>query len=249
MSTSMTVAAASTASTKFLPARPHVRTQRGLSLIELMVAIAISLIVIAAALSLFGHQLRESRSVQVELRLMQDLRSAVDLIGRDLRRAGHWGNASAGVWQRDTEGAVVNPYAFVTIASNQVAFNFSRDGAENNSVDNNEQFGFRLRAGVVEFLLGGGNSGANWQALTDANTVTITSFTVTPSVQSVSLDSMCPTACSAADSTAAVCPPKQQLRSLVVALTGRSVTDIKVIRNVENQVRLRNDAITGRCST
>ena len=218
--------------------------QRGLTLVELMVAIAISLIVIAAALTFLNSHLRESRAVQVELRLMQDLRSAADLIGRDLRRAGHWGNASAGVWQSDAETVATNPYAFVTVASNNVAFNFSRDAAENGYLDTNEQFGFRLRAGIVEFLLGNGN----WQALTDTNTVSITAFTVTPSVQHVSLDGMCATACSAADSASATCPPQQDIRSLNVALTGQSATDVKVKRNVENTVRLRNDAITGKCS-
>ena len=225
------------------------KSQLGLSLVELMVAVAIGLIVIAAVFSFFSRHLRESRAVQVELRLMQDLRSASDLIARDLRRAGHWGNASAGVWQRDTEAALANPYAFVTVAANDIAFNFSRDEVakndENNAVDTNENFGFRLRSGVVEFLLGNGN----WQALSDANTVTVTSFTVTPSVQHVSLESMCTTACSAADSAAAICPPQQHIRSLDIALVGQAVSDAKVKRSVQNSVRLRNDAITGKCST
>jgi prepilin peptidase dependent protein B len=221
------------------------KSQSGLSLVELMVAVAIGLIVIAAIFSFFTRHLRESRAVQVELRLMQDLRSASDLIARDLRRAGHWGNASTGVWQRDAEVMAVNPYAFVTIAANDVAFNFSRDSIENNAVDTNENFGFRLRAGVVEFLLGDGN----WQALSDINTVTITAFTVTPSVQHLSLEGMCATACSTADSAAATCPPQQHIRSLNIALAGLAVSDSKVKRSVQNQVRLRNDAITGKCST
>ncbi len=224
------------------------KSQRGLSLVELMVAVAIGLIVIAAVFSFFSRHLRESRALQVELRLMQDLRSASDLIARDLRRAGYWGNASAGVWQRDTEALALNPYAFVTIATNDIAFNFSRDEvtkpAENDAVDSNENFGFRLRAGVVEFLLGNGN----WQALSDANTVTVTSFTVTPSVQHISLEGMCATACSAADSAAATCPPQHHIRSLNIALEGQAASDSKVKRSTQNAVRLRNDAITGKCS-
>jgi prepilin peptidase dependent protein B len=221
------------------------KMQRGLSLMELMVALAIGLIVIAAALSFVSRHLRESRAVQVDLRLMQDLRSVADLIGRDLRRAGHWGHASAGVWQRDADTVAVNPYAFVTVASNHITFNFSRDASENNAVDTNENFGFRLRSGVIEFLLGNGN----WQALSDANTVSVTSFTVTPSVQHVSLEGMCATACSSADTANAICPPQQHIRSLNIALVGQAVSDAKVKRSVQNQVRLRNDAITGKCST
>lgn len=226
------------------PSSASQKSQGGLSLVELMVTVAIGLIVIAAAFSFFSRHLRESRAVQVELRLMQDLRSASDLIARDLRRAGHWGNASAGVWQREAETVALNPYGFVTIASNDVAFNFSRDTTENNTINTNEQFGFRLRAGVVEFLLGSGN----WQALSDANTMTVTSFTVTPSVQLISLESMCATACTASDSAAATCPPRQHIRSLNIGLSGQAVLDAKVKRSIQNAVRLRNDAITGNCS-
>lgn len=223
---------------------------RGFTLIELMVSMAIGLIVIAAALSFFSHHLRDSRAVQIELRLTQDLRSAADLISRDLRRAAYWSDSAAGVWQRNANTVALNPYADLTYpapsaTNSAVAFSYSRDAAENHTIDSNEQFGFRLRAGVVEFLLGHGN----WQALTDTNTVTITSFTVTPSVQSVSLDGMCAVACSAADLASATCPPQQHLRSLSVQIKGQAAADSKVQRQVENLVRLRNDAISGRCST
>jgi hypothetical protein len=60
---------------------------------------------------------------------------------------------------------------------------------------------------------------------------------------------MCATACSAADSANATCPPQQHIRSLNIALVGQAVSDSKVKRSVQNAVRLRNDAITGKCST
>ena len=62
---------------------------RGLSMIELLVGMTIALIVVAATGSVVaGHQVA-ARRAEFEARLMQDLRAAAELVGRDLRRAGY----------------------------------------------------------------------------------------------------------------------------------------------------------------
>ena len=224
--------------------RPQAR-QRGVSLVELLVGMAIGLFIVAAGLTLLTGNLRENRSLLLEARLMQDLRSAADRVTRDLRRAGYWGDAEAGVWQPGASGVVANPYMALApsaAASDGVAFRFSRDAAENNTLDSNEQFGFRLQAGVLEMLLGSGN----WQAMTDANTVLVTRFSVTPEVQTITLDGVCASDCPAGSST---CPPRQQVRSLAIALAGRATGDASVLRSVRSAVRLRNDAVIGSCPT
>jgi prepilin peptidase dependent protein B len=73
------------------------RQQQGLSLVELMVGIAIGLVIVAAALFALTHHLRANRSLLVEARLAQDLRTAADLITRDLRRAGPLAQPDGGV--------------------------------------------------------------------------------------------------------------------------------------------------------
>ena len=97
-----------------------------------------------------------------------------------------------------------------------------------------------MRNGALELQLGAGN----WQALTDANTLSITEFSVTPTVQDISLLSYCTRPCSTGSAT---CPPKQQVRSLAVVISGRATGDAKVTRSVRSQVRLRNDSIVGAC--
>lgn len=222
----------------------HPPTQRGLSIVELLVGITIALLIAAAGVTAFAGNLRENRQLLLEARLMQDLRTAADLVSRDLRRAGYWGAADAGVWAAGASGIATNPYDALTPAgatSDAVSFRYSRDATENHSVDSNEQFGFRLRNGAIEIQLGAGN----WQALTDAGTLTITAFGVTPTVQELSLEGFCATACPAGSST---CPPRQQLRSVALLITGRLVADAVVTRSVRSQVRLRNDAVTGACA-
>ena len=222
------------------PARPA--HMRGLSLIELLVGVALGLFVVASATTLLAGHLREGRSLLRESRLTQDLRTAADLVSRDLRRAGYWGAAASGVWSRSASGVLPNPYAAMSpsaAASDAVTFQFSRDASENQRVDSNEQFGFRLRNGAIEIQLGA----ANWQALTDATTLTVTEFNVTPTVQDLSLAGYCTPTC-----VTSACP-HQQVRSLAVRISGRSLHDTSVNRSVRSEVRLRNDTLTGTCPT
>ena len=217
--------------------------ERGLSLVELLVGVAIALFIAAAGSTLLAGNLRESRNLLLEARLMQDLRTATDVISRDLRRAGFWGAATQGVWSADSTGIAANPYEAVapgSAASDAVSFRYSRDSTENNLVDTNEQFGFRLRNRVIEMQLGAGN----WQALTDAGTLDITEFSVTPTVQEIDLRGYCTQACPTGSTT---CPPRQQVRSLALVVTGRSTTDTSVVRSLRGNVRLRNDAVSGAC--
>ena len=216
--------------------------QRGLSLIELMVGLAIGLFIVAVAITLLSSHLHEQRALTLDSRLLQDLRATADLVARDLRRAGHWGDAAAGVWGSGASAVAANPYPAVspaTAESDAVSFRFSRDASENHQVDINEQFGFRLRKGVIEMLLG-----ASWQAVTDADTLVISEFKVEPVVQETLLERLCLAPCPASSTT---CPPRQQVRSLDIVVSGHAANDSKVVRSVRVSVRLRNDAIVGAC--
>ena len=176
---------------------------------------------------------------------MQDLRTAADLVARDLRRAGHWGDAAAGVWS-PAEAARANPYAALApaaAASDAASFAYSRDAIENQVLDGNEQFGFRLRNKAIEIQLGSGN----WQALTDATLLAITTFTITPTLQQIDLGALCSQPCPAVNANAA-CPPRQQVRSLAVQIGGRSLADAAVARSVQALVRVRYDALAGSCA-
>jgi type IV pilus assembly protein PilW len=214
-----------------------------LSLVELLIGLSIGLFVTATGLGYAMRHLAEQRSVATETRLAQELRTSADLIARNLRRAGHWGAASQGLWSPAASPVAGNPYAALApaaSASNAVGFGYSRDAVENDSLDLNEQFGFRLRQGVLEMLLGG-----TWQALTDAGTLTVTAFSATPVVQEIELGHLCANPCTGTSST---CPPRRQLRSLALLIGARSTTDARVQRSLGSQVRVRNDVIVGSCS-
>lgn len=214
----------------------------GLSLVELLVGLAVGLVVAAAASSVVGAHVHENRRLTLETRLVQDLRSTADVVARDLRRAGYWAHAASGVRGDSASAPPLNPYGLVAdaAASDAVRLTFSRDAVENDSVDDPERFGFRLRAGVVELQLGAGN----WQALTDAGTLTVTTFHVEPRVEAASLAAFCARSCAA---SGASCPPRQEVRSFAVTLTARSVLDTGLARTLRSTVRGRNGAVTGDC--
>lgn len=221
------------------------RRSRGLSLVELLVGTAVGLIIVAAATTVVTRHARENRALAIEARLVQDLRTAADIIARDLRRAGYWGASASGVRGDDGSAVLANPYAAVTpanAASDAVRLSFSRDAGENGLVDGNERFGFRLRNGAIELQLGDGN----WQALTDPATMSVVSFEVAPRVEETSLERFCADPCAAGSTT---CPPRLQVRRFEVTVEARAIADPSVRRSVLAGARLRNDTVVGRCES
>jgi prepilin peptidase dependent protein B len=209
---------------------------RGLSLVELLVGIALGLFVIAAATTLLAAQWREQRQLATEARLMQDLRTASDIVTRDVRRAGAWGGAAA-------SGVAANPYAAWDApagGAGPLVYRYTRDAVENGVVDANEQFGLRLRNGSLEIALGAGQ----WQALTDAGTLSVTALELVPTEHTLSLEAHCAVPCPSGSTT---CPPVQRVRRLGISITARSVLDPGVVRSLRSDVRLRNDVVAGAC--
>ena len=219
------------------------RLCKGFSIVELLVGTAVGLVVVAAGTTVVTHHARESRALAIETRLTQDLRTAADIVARDLRRAGYWAAAASGVRSDDGSAVAANPYALVTpetAASDAVRLSFSRDASENGTIDGNERFGFRLRNGAIELQLGDGN----WQALTDPATLSVVAFEVAPRTEETSLERFCAEPCAVGSTT---CPPRLQVRSYAVAIEARAVADPSVRRSVLTGARLRNDAVVGRC--
>jgi|GEM_PF-1095414 len=67
------------------------KTQLGLSLIELMVALLISTILLLGVLELFGSSSKTQRSATAVARLQENGRLAMDLIAHEARRTGFYG--------------------------------------------------------------------------------------------------------------------------------------------------------------
>ena len=203
------------------PRQDRRHSQRGLSMIELMVGATIALFITAAGSTLLVGQLRDSRALMLDVRLTQELRNASELIARDLRRAGYSGHAGTGA----------NPYAYTAAAApaDALSLRYSMDTSENDHVDVNEEFGFRRRNGAIEMQLGG-----NWQSVTDTNVVTVTDFSVTPLIAETAIVSPCPT--------------RLQSRSVAIVITAALAIDPRVTRSVRTTTHVRADMLAESCT-
>lgn len=219
--------------------RPTIAAQAGLSLVELMVGLALGLFVTVVMLTLVTGHLRENRSLLLETRLTHDLHAAAELVARDLRRAGYWAAAERGLALPSVATPHANPYAELTSANDALGFRFSRDGIENHQVDDDDQFGFRLRDGALQMQLGAGN----WQAMTDATALVVTRFDLRSRTDELPLGGFCSKPCPPATASC----PKQLIRRIAIDIAGRSSAEAQVERQVRNEVRLRNDVIVGAC--
>lgn len=239
--------------------RPRRATaQRGMSMVELLVGIALGMFLVAGAATLFVSHLNNSRRLLLEARVNQDLRAAADLITRDLRRAGYWGNALQGTVATGAGSTtVVNPYRIVTpdIGASTISYAFSRDATEDNTLGANEQFTFDLTNGAIRMTIAGVP-----QAITDPDTLTITAFTIAPTETPVDVrDSCASTCCDAAGVAAGICAtinvtgpatcPRITVRQYLLTLTGRATRDPTVTRTLQTRTRVRNDLFSGICPT
>lgn len=164
------------------------RTQRGVSLVELMVGLVVSLIVVSAAGAMYVTTVRGQADALRLARLNQDLRAAMDVMVADLRRAGTWSGAITVVnagppVELDFE---TNPYtadAFdisIQDAGACVLYAYDADGDGVNVVEVGEVFGFRLNGTVLQ-MVDPGNAPADttdcdagtWLGLTSNDTVIV----------------------------------------------------------------------------
>lgn len=216
---------------------------RGVSLVELLIGLALGLVIVSSGLAVLASQLQESRALVLETRLLQELRNASDFITRELRRAGHWGEADAGLW-RTGQPLRANPYQTLrSDAPSDLQLSYSRDAEENHRVDPQEVSAFRLRNQVVELQFGNGT----WQALTDPATVQVLRWRLTPGQQDLGLPGLCERPCSAELAAGLDCPPRLQVRLYELELQGRSPLDPRIERSLRTRVRVRNDAVLGQC--
>lgn len=209
-------------------------SQRGLSIVELMVGVAIGLFVVAGATVVVSNQLGDNRRLMLETQIQQDLRATADVIARDLRRSGYWGNAESGIWHAGATSVASNPFTPLGALSSGVAASAVQFGYAPGTASDH---GFRLTSGVIQMYVGGA-----WQPLTDGSTLRVTDFQVT--LNSHDIDLACFNPCPIGSTT---CPPKQTVREITVLIDGTAVHDPAVRRTARSNVRLRNDVIAGAC--
>ena len=186
----------------------HAAKQRGISLVELLIAGVIALIALSAVLTVYSVSARHSSQLLQRAHLHQQLHGLLQLISTDLRRAGYWHFNPA------RRAPTENPFQDAT---NQIrvlsypgesrnscilfAYDLDQDGlvgvgncdepdcGNQTDSDNVEQFGYRLQAGRVQSRYGGSDlscASGYWQTVNDPS-VEITHLKFIPQVRCLNL--------------------------------------------------------------
>ncbi len=205
---------------------------QGLSLVELMVGITIGLFVVAAAVTLTSNQLVDNRRLLLELQIQQDLRATMDIMTRQLRRAGSNVAGSQNYVAEGGVGGLKSTNSEVTPGANaasQTVFSFVRNAADQGP------YGFTLDAGngVVVTNLGGNNP----QELTDRSTMRVTDLTFNAQ-PIVSARLPCPKLCPDGSTD---CWPEMVIQRILINITAEARSDPRIQRSLSSDVRVRND--------
>lgn len=218
------------------------RTQRGFTLVELLVGVTISLFIVAAGTFILTQQLRDNTRLLLQAQVGQELRVAADLIARDLRRAGY---SDLALQQLPDDGALPNPFTAIDIQQNRtprIQFNYAQ--VENDRVDTDEwRSGFKLDGGVISIKLGQDSAGRdNWQPVTDPSVARITQFDITSTVQPIALSSYCPVEPSPGSTG-----PRLEVRDVRIRIVAEAAQDSSIRRDLTAHAKLRNDRVVGAC--
>lgn len=125
---------------------PH--TERGESLVGLLVGLALGLGVLAAGAHMLARLLAEQRQLHAQSRLQQELHFALERIAHELQDAQY----SASAWRSRNANACsdafCNDFDDFSISENRIVWSLDRN--HNGTQDNNECTGYRLSAGTLQ---------------------------------------------------------------------------------------------------
>lgn len=209
---------------------------KGVTLIELMIALAINALLFIAIVSVFYNNLTHYNRVLKSDRLNQQLQGAIQLMSREIRRAGYWGNGNSLI------GAAQNTNPFMSTANGTdlnvtascVLFTYDKNGDGSlpsiSAGYDDERYGFRLSNQTLQSRPPGATfacNASNWENITDPNVVLITALNFTLTTTTVTSGTI-----------------TLLMRSVDITLTGRLANDATITKTVTQHIRILNDKFT-----
>jgi type II secretory pathway component PulJ len=233
----------------------NLKRQNGASLMEVLVAMSISLVVTASMVALMANSLGNTARIIKMTKLSDDLRVAMQMMSRDVRRSSYNSNAMFCYGNEDcgTDGSVTlaNDIAIVDGSCFWFEFDYGMNG---NAMDDRAG-GFRLQTEIIddrgdedagndvtvgwlEMYTGGTQPTCNedpesggWVAITNKENMNITQFSVDDdlSYTEVVLQDVNGNSMS------------QKVRKIRMNMRGELVMDSSVWRSMQDIVSVRND--------
>jgi len=227
--------------------------QAGASLMEVMVAMSISLVVTASMIALMANSLSTTARVVKMTKLTDDLRVAMQMMTRDVRRSSYNANSMFCYANENcaTDGAIVaaGDITFADIDGDTVndCFTFLMDRDHDGDSTEDDAGGFRRvtagGVGVVEMWTGGANpdcdaaaGAAGWVQITDPDETDVFAFSIDDDDEDLSYTVVI-------QDDGAGNTLSQRVRKIRMNLQGRLVADETIVRRVEDVISVRNDLL------
>jgi prepilin peptidase dependent protein B len=212
--------------------RLSMRRQTGFTLIEMMIGLVVGLIVIGAVSAFAAATLRATSQNAQSSRLTQDLRTAMTLVTRELRRAGHDSEAIT----RLGTGLPLSNYTALSVSNGCLLYQYERAG---------DQFrAMRLSGDAIEMAtaavsIASCGAGGNWSAVTDPDVARITGFAFNEEKEKFSSVVQSNVVGTDTESTVGC----GTVRHIGIDITGSLTADATISRTIHEDVRVRADPV------
>ena len=181
------------------------KSQWGVTLVELLVGMAVGIVVVGGAITMYTSSVRSSNDTLKSSKLNQEISTLLHVIVNDVRRAGYWGDINTGALDENPfnlQGATAlvvrddmtsNSLQPATGQGSCLLYSYDATYVPGNVagvIESTDLFGFRLNGSVVQMRQSGTIDGANcvggtcssctngtWENVTDPDLIEITDLT------------------------------------------------------------------------
>jgi Tfp pilus assembly protein PilW len=224
---------------------PLRKAQLGAGLMEVMVAMSISLVVTASMVALMSNSLSSTTRIIKMTKLADDMRVAMQMMTRDVRRSSYNANSMFCYANDDcaTDGAITAA-GDITIADSNDCFTFLMDRDHDGDSTEDDAGGFRRvtsgGVGVIEMWTGDASPDCDaaagslgWVQITNPDNMDIFTFIIDDNLSYTQV----------IQDDGAGNTLSQRVRKVRVNLQGRLVMDNTIVRRVEDVINVRNDLL------
>jgi type II secretory pathway component PulJ len=219
--------------------------QAGATLMEVLVAMSISLVVTASMVALMANSLGSTTRIIKMTKLADDMRVAMQMMTRDVRRSSYNANSMFCYANDDcaTDGAIIAA-GEITIDDSNECFTFLTDRDHDGDSTEDDAGGFRRvtsgGVGLIEMWTGdaapdcdAAAGAAGWVQVTNPEDMDIFGFSVDENLSYTQV----------VHDDGAGNTLSQKVRKLRMAMQGRLVMDNTIVRRVEDVISVRNDLL------
>jgi len=230
-----------------------VKRQAGLSLVELMVGLAIGLMIVGGATSVYVGAVRSGSDTLRSAKLNIELQGAMNMMVAEIRRAGY---------SNVTTSLSNNPFTqtgtnMAIPSASCILFSYDRNG--NGTVDSSDYMGFKMNGSAISMRYSGASTSAgcsvagdSWESITDANSIVVDSLVFSVSAQCVdaqtgaaSASQACVTGQSVYDTATSAVDKSDliEIRDVSISIAGHHKDDSTTHMTLTQSIKVRNDRI------